>query len=783
MAENARAEETSSIREAEDLEHQVTEHSSQIEAMRLEQAQVAATLATLRSQRDSLLARLNSARTQTQSGDSVLVSTQATDRWKRLAVYASSALAAVMVIWILAGFSQPDVIDHELAGRMVLIPAGEFMMGSPESDPSAGHPEFPQHLVQISRPFYMGVHEVTFEEFRRFVTETGYDTTSPETGVEGAGYNPHSQQFERTPGAYSWRNPGYRQTSRFPVVNVSWHDANAYCEWLTQKDGEFVYRLPTEAEWEYACRAGSTTIRDFGDDPALLKDNANILDASAKAIFHSGDGRYQDAESWDDGCAFASPVGQFPSNDFGLHDMQGNVAEWCQDVFEIDRYLRPDDEPAVFGGLRVIRGGSWGWAAYRCRSAYRHRLKPEDRWCNLGFRIVREFEPGVAGHQASDRPEFISRRRVMNHSVWTAVVSGFILAGDFPVYAQEAELPNQYEADGIKVPAANADEPGVPLSIEKASQYLDHGAIAWSKQRNCVSCHTNGTYLFIRPSLTPTLGKPAEATRKFFVDQFERLSRIGVRKLRHSSIRPAQVIYIAAGFAEWDAHVTKQLSPETNKALRLVFEIQNDKGTWHSATCWPPFESSAYQEAHMAAMAVASAPGWLESLRVDDEVIGRIDLLKKYLREETLPHEYAKVLQLWTSLRLDGILNSEQQQQTVQLIRQKQKPDGGWSIRQFARPEQWGSGNRAAKLRKEPEFVTQPSDGHMTGLALVVLQEAGVPDDDPQIKRGLAWLRENQRESGRWWTRSLNTDKWHFITYSGTAYPLLALQHAESASK
>ena len=342
----------------------------------------------------------------------------------------------------------------------------------------------------------------------------------------------------------------------------------------------------------------------------------------------------------------------------------------------------------------------------------------------------------------------------------------------------EDNLPNQYEAGEIQVPAARANEPVIDLSIEKASRHLDHGSLAWSQQKKCVSCHTNGTYLFIRPALTPTLGKPADGSREFFVSQLETLSKVGGRKMRRSGTRPAQVIYIAAGLAEWDAHITKKLSPETDKALRLTFEMQNKEGTWHSLTCWPPFESSAYQEAHMAAMAVASAPGWVDSLAEDDELRGKIDLLKKYIRESKVPHDYGRVLQLWTSLRLDGILTESQQQEALQLIRNKQKSDGGWSMRQFAKPDEWGGGNRAGKLREEPEFATQPSDGHMTGLALLVLQEAGVKNDDPTIQKGLIWLKKNQRESGRWWTRSLNTDKWHFITYSGTAYPLLALQNA-----
>ena len=109
------------------------------------------------------------------------------------------------------------------------------------------------------------------------------------------------------------------------------------------------------------------------------------------------------------------------------------------------------------------------------------------------------------------------------------------------------------------------------------------------------------------------------------------------------------------------------------------------------------------------------------------------------------------------------------------MIWQRQLPDGGWSIRMFAQPEQWGSGKRAEKLRAEPEFEHPASDGHQTGLCLVVLREAGVSADDPRIQRGLNWLRTNQRVSGRWWTRSLNTDKYHFITFSGSGYALLAL--------
>jgi squalene-hopene/tetraprenyl-beta-curcumene cyclase len=128
-------------------------------------------------------------------------------------------------------------------------------------------------------------------------------------------------------------------------------------------------------------------------------------------------------------------------------------------------------------------------------------------------------------------------------------------------------------------------------------------------------------------------------------------------------------------------------------------------------------------------------------------------------------------------------LEPSQQRELRDLLAKHQQSDGGWSIRTFAAPEAWGRGNRAEKLRAEPDFASPASDGHMTGLALIVLRASGTPADDPQIQRGVAWLKANQRASGRWWTRSLNTDAWHFITYSGTAFPLLALQMCEPSSR
>jgi len=336
----------------------------------------------------------------------------------------------------------------------------------------------------------------------------------------------------------------------------------------------------------------------------------------------------------------------------------------------------------------------------------------------------------------------------------------------------------QYQFEAISVPRATADEPvRAQLSIEAAAEYLEHGSVAWSGQRKCVSCHTNGTYMTIRPQLSRTLGPPDAANRVFFIEQLQKLQAEPLERLRQST-RPAQVIYIAAGLAEWDAAVGGSLSPETETALELMFRIQTDEGTWGTLDCWPPFESDAYHEATVAAMAAAAAPGWIAKVRgtpASATAVG-LEKLRQYLRTQPPLHDYSRVLLLWAAARMPDLLSQAQRQELQQVLLRHQKSDGSWSIRSFAAPEAWGGGNRAAKLKAEPEFADPPGDGHMTGLAIVVLRENGTAASDAAIQKGLVWLKNNQRESGRWWTRSLNTDSWHFITYSGTAYPLLALQ-------
>jgi squalene-hopene/tetraprenyl-beta-curcumene cyclase len=360
-----------------------------------------------------------------------------------------------------------------------------------------------------------------------------------------------------------------------------------------------------------------------------------------------------------------------------------------------------------------------------------------------------------------------SPRRLLCRAGAALAACASLAAGDGPeIY--------QYRSATVAIARAHAGEPKLEqLSAERALAYIDQGAEAWTETRKCVSCHTNGTYALIRPALSPRFGKPPAALREFLEATLER-QRATPREELLRGVKSAQVIHTAAGLAEWDAHVLGRLTPATARALDLVFELQRENGAWvRPSDCWPPFESDIYQEATVAALAATTAPGWLAS--VAGPARGRVERLRHFLRTEAPPHDYARVWLLRAAARWPGLLSREQSRELVAMLWKHQRPDGGWSMRTFAAPEAWGTGKRAERLRAEPDRADPPSDGHQTGLVLLALSEAGVSRSDPRVRRALDWLATNQRVSGRWWTRSLNTDQFNFITYSGTAYSLLAL--------
>ncbi|MFC1597760.1 SUMF1/EgtB/PvdO family nonheme iron enzyme [Planctomycetota bacterium] len=267
----------------------------------------------------------------------------------------------------------PVVQKNSIGMEMTLIPPGDFMMGSTDSDERADDVEKPQHKVRITKPFCLTAHEVTVGQFKAFVEDTDYKTNAETDGKGGFGYSKvdGAVKYERSP-EYDWRTLGVEQTDQHPVTNVARYDAVAFCEWLSKKEGK-TYRLPTEAEWEYSCRAGSTTRWCFGDNEAELEKYA-----------------------WYKIGPISVSVGRKLPNALGLYDMHGNVDEWCLDLSSADFYnSSPENDPEgpAKGVGYVIRGGNLSSHAWLLRSARRYGLPPDLSGAYLGFRPILLIDP------------------------------------------------------------------------------------------------------------------------------------------------------------------------------------------------------------------------------------------------------------------------------------------------------------------------------------------------------------------------------------------------------
>ncbi len=305
----------------------------------------------------------------------------------------------------------PKEIKDSIGIKLELIPAGEFMMGSgepaeelvktfPQYDmkPEFFHDEYPQHRVRITKPFYFGKYEVTNGQFGQFVEEANYKTEAEQNensrrGNGGWGFNQQEQKFEGRDPKYYWRKPGFPVPGDQPVVDVTWDDANAFCKWLSKKEGK-TYRLPTEAEWEYAARGGTKTRYWSGDDPESLAKIANTADAD---FFHAYPNYYPQDKTLaaSDGFALPAPVGSYPPNPFGLCDVHGNVWEWTNDWYGEDYYSHsPVDDPPgpAEGRQKVRRGGAWHTAPLWSRASFRNYNTVDSRYPNLGFRVVRNAD-------------------------------------------------------------------------------------------------------------------------------------------------------------------------------------------------------------------------------------------------------------------------------------------------------------------------------------------------------------------------------------------------------
>jgi len=287
-------------------------------------------------------------------------------------------------------FEDPFADRSGSGPTMVVIPIGEFTMGSADSERGRKASEGPRHAVNIGNAFALSRGEVTVAQFRRFVEATAYLTDAEKLG--NSTYYDESSGRMTTGKGVDWRSDYVGNPARDgdPVVHLSWNDANAYAEWLAAVTGR-AYRLPSEAEFEYALRAGSKDRYWWGDHPPtrVLGNFTGDGDRStSKRSWSRGFPRYSD------GYWGPAPVGTYPPNPFGIQDLDGNVSEWVADCWH-DSYLRaPEDGSAwVNKGCerRVVRGGAWGSAPDQIRSAYRAASRADVRSARIGFRVARDL--------------------------------------------------------------------------------------------------------------------------------------------------------------------------------------------------------------------------------------------------------------------------------------------------------------------------------------------------------------------------------------------------------
>jgi len=281
-------------------------------------------------------------------------------------------------------------LTNSIGMKLQLIPPGEFLMGSEtESDALVkafrwkGENQFPQHKVTITKPFYMGAYEVRVRDFKEFVAATGHKTMAEKSKQGGQGYDGNSRITVNR--SFTWKNVGFEQDDDHPVVNVTWFDAFKFCEWLSSKE-KVTYKLPSEAQWEYACRAGSKNMYYNGNETESLTSIANMADTSWRKKLN----KKKSKVTTSDDCVFTNRVGQYLPNQFGLYDMTGNVSEFCHDWFQdYDQSAKVDPVGPEQGEKRVARGGGWRDNPFGCRTAARVKIWPTVRGVALGFRVVR----------------------------------------------------------------------------------------------------------------------------------------------------------------------------------------------------------------------------------------------------------------------------------------------------------------------------------------------------------------------------------------------------------
>jgi squalene-hopene/tetraprenyl-beta-curcumene cyclase len=349
----------------------------------------------------------------------------------------------------------------------------------------------------------------------------------------------------------------------------------------------------------------------------------------------------------------------------------------------------------------------------------------------------------------------------------------------------------QYQSAGISVPAARADEPRVepfgPDSVRAARKYLEDGALAWVREKSCVNCHTTGPYLSERPALSRLLGAPNPEVLADFVESIPEGPAKEGEKNGHRYVQGSwTAIWCALGLAEWDRHVTGSVSPDTDEALRQMMSRQSPDGSFVSyGEVEIPHITTDFELSLQAARALAAAPEWVAALE-PGETRDRIMKLKEWLRAAPPKNDFDRVLRLQLGHYFPDLVTAAEKESALALLASKQHADGGWSTRDFSAVEDWHFEMSETVLKliaSLPDAADPESDAYMTAFAVVLMRQAGVPASDARIRQALAWLKREQRVSGRWWMHSLYRGNYHYITYIATAQALKALALCDELPK
>ncbi len=342
----------------------------------------------------------------------------------------------------------------------------------------------------------------------------------------------------------------------------------------------------------------------------------------------------------------------------------------------------------------------------------------------------------------------------------------------------------QYQTEGIQISLPSADEPKVksfgPATVRAAVNYLHGGAVSWVREKTCINCHTTGPYMSELPALAPVLGKPDEEVLADFVKSIP--EKPGSKETEKDGLRyyPGSwtAVWRSMGLAEWDRHVNGKLSAHTERSLHDMLLRQSPNGSFVSyGEVEIPHITTDFELTVQAARAITAAPGWLAGLK-DAELLARVGRMKSWLREARPKNDYDRVLKLQLAHYLPELVPPADRAAALALLASKQHADGGWSTRDMSPVNDWHF--RMSKTVLDliaglPDAANPESDAYMTAFAIVLMRQAGVPAGDERIRRGLAWLKREQRASGRWWMDSLYRGNYRYITYIATTQALKAL--------